>query len=570
MIPDKIEEVNAETLSAIVAKEAFVTALFYEAGSKRSSRIVDRLENIDDEADVFKIRFVKIKDAKLAEEYSLVQLPALVYFRGGIPVVYHGDLEDEEEEVLEWLIQHQTSADEEDVVEGVGSAELDIMIRNVDHVLVLFHDRKKKSQKVLDALEQIDDEADVIGVSVVHVDDPRVAEAHGIRRFPSLVYFEKEIPAVYGDADDLDLDLEDAEDVLRWLTAQVENADIEEVRGEMLDKLVVRDEKVAVLFYDDLADLDDLNDLETIDDDLDERGIAFLKTSDVSAAEDYGVETRPSLVFFEKGVPNLFTGDLGRVESVLEWILNNAENDDGVEIVTKAMLGRLIETRPHVAVFFYDKKQKTSREALRVLDDVDDSRVFLVKMDDAEEASRYGVSTLPGLVLFEDGAPNAFEGDFFNAHVRPTECIVTNTYRVRQKFVFQDISRWLKTLIDEDNIERVNVEMLERLLNEADEDDDEEEKATIAAFVYHKNSAHDLRILDELEKIDDELHKELNVHLVKIEDALDVDESVSLADRHGVDVVPALMLFKERRPLIYHGDLASERKVFMWVKNQLD
>ena len=68
------------------------------------------------EADVFKIRFVRIFDNDLAADFSLYQLPALVYFRNEIPVVYEGDLKDEAE-VLEWLIQHQTSIDEEDVVE---------------------------------------------------------------------------------------------------------------------------------------------------------------------------------------------------------------------------------------------------------------------------------------------------------------------------------------------------------------------------------------------------------------------------------------------------------------------
>jgi len=71
---------------------------------------------LNSEADVFKIRFVRIFDTDLAADFSLYKLPSLVYFRNGIPVVYEGDLRDEAE-VLEWLIQHQTSIDEEDVVE---------------------------------------------------------------------------------------------------------------------------------------------------------------------------------------------------------------------------------------------------------------------------------------------------------------------------------------------------------------------------------------------------------------------------------------------------------------------
>ena len=75
------------------------------------------------EADVFKIRFVRILDLDLAGDFSLTKLPALVYFRNEIPVVFEGDLKDEAE-VLEWLIQHQTSIDEEDVVENASKVSL--------------------------------------------------------------------------------------------------------------------------------------------------------------------------------------------------------------------------------------------------------------------------------------------------------------------------------------------------------------------------------------------------------------------------------------------------------------
>ena len=43
------------------------------------------------------------------------------------------------------------------------------MMRNVDHLLVLFHDRKKASQKALSALEDIDDDCDDLGISFVEV-----------------------------------------------------------------------------------------------------------------------------------------------------------------------------------------------------------------------------------------------------------------------------------------------------------------------------------------------------------------------------------------------------------------
>ena len=51
------------------------------------------MENIDDEADQLGIGFVKIADEALADEYNLEQLPALVYYRHQIPIIYTSKLQ---------------------------------------------------------------------------------------------------------------------------------------------------------------------------------------------------------------------------------------------------------------------------------------------------------------------------------------------------------------------------------------------------------------------------------------------------------------------------------------------
>jgi hypothetical protein len=86
--------------------------------------------------------------------------------------------------------------------------ELAIMVKNVDNLLVLFHDRKKKSQKALNALEHIDDDTDKIGVSFVEVDDAKVASTYGVEEFPTLVFFKHGIPSI------CEQDLTDNEEVL--------------------------------------------------------------------------------------------------------------------------------------------------------------------------------------------------------------------------------------------------------------------------------------------------------------------------------------------------------------------
>lgn len=57
---------------------------------KRCAKALQELENIDDEADQLGIGFVKIHDEELAEEYSLGELPRLVYYRHEIPIIYEG------------------------------------------------------------------------------------------------------------------------------------------------------------------------------------------------------------------------------------------------------------------------------------------------------------------------------------------------------------------------------------------------------------------------------------------------------------------------------------------------
>lgn len=59
---------------------------------KKCAKVLQELENIDDEADQLGIGFVKINDEALAEEYNLGTLPALVYYRHQIPIIYEGEL----------------------------------------------------------------------------------------------------------------------------------------------------------------------------------------------------------------------------------------------------------------------------------------------------------------------------------------------------------------------------------------------------------------------------------------------------------------------------------------------
>jgi hypothetical protein len=68
---------------------------------KQDIRILNELENIDDELDKEGIVIVRIDNEMEAKEYGLDHLPALVYYENKIPSIYEGDLMNEDE-VLEW------------------------------------------------------------------------------------------------------------------------------------------------------------------------------------------------------------------------------------------------------------------------------------------------------------------------------------------------------------------------------------------------------------------------------------------------------------------------------------
>ena len=113
-----------------------------EENCKKCERALHRLEEIDDEADDQGIGFVKLADQELAFEYGLETLPALVYYRKKIPIVYTGDLENEQQ-VLRWLLDFRDTVEDfeasnDDIIEDVNSKVLEALIKNTDYLAVLF------------------------------------------------------------------------------------------------------------------------------------------------------------------------------------------------------------------------------------------------------------------------------------------------------------------------------------------------------------------------------------------------------------------------------------------------
>lgn len=94
-----------------------------------------------------------------------------------------------------------------------------------------------------------------------------------------------------------------------------------------------------------------LAELEKIDDDCDKQGIQFVKIDDAAAAKEFGIDSIPALVYFEKEIPNVYDGDLDNEDEILEWLVSQLESDE-IEDVTDEMLDKMIKEGKTLAVLF--------------------------------------------------------------------------------------------------------------------------------------------------------------------------------------------------------------------------
>ena len=51
--------------------------------------------------------------------------------------------------------------------------------------------------ETITSLEEIDDDAEAVGVRVIKTDDEEFADEYGITEFPAVVYFETGDPSIY-------------------------------------------------------------------------------------------------------------------------------------------------------------------------------------------------------------------------------------------------------------------------------------------------------------------------------------------------------------------------------------
>lgn len=193
--------------------------------------------------------------------------------------------------------------------------------------------------RILNELENIDDDLEKENIVIVRMDNDAEAKEFGIDHLPTLVYFEDKIPAIY------EGDLMNEDEVLAWLIEQKNTATIEEVTDEILKELIDDHEYVVVYFSkliiiltyilakfnfvllsggkcEEGEECDNiLEELENIDDELDETGIIFVTTEDTTYAKTLGLKKFPQLVFFRNKDPLVYKGNNIKFSSILSLLL---------------------------------------------------------------------------------------------------------------------------------------------------------------------------------------------------------------------------------------------------------
>lgn len=104
---------------------------------KQCPRVLSEIEHIDDEADGAGINFVKIDDKLMAKEIGVFALPAIVFYKQNSkePVIYAGDLYDEEA-ILNWLLTQKNPGG--DVIENLEGQKLKKLIEESPSIAVYF------------------------------------------------------------------------------------------------------------------------------------------------------------------------------------------------------------------------------------------------------------------------------------------------------------------------------------------------------------------------------------------------------------------------------------------------
>uniref|UniRef100_A0A336L648 CSON004835 protein n=1 Tax=Culicoides sonorensis TaxID=179676 RepID=A0A336L648_CULSO len=504
-------------LDKILAENDYVVVFFYRDGDKKAHKILNELENIDDECEEKDISFVKTSDDGIDDEYDIASLPALAFYRFKIRTLYTGDLMNEDQ-ILQWVLDLYES--KLDVIESVDRKTLQVLIRDNDHLAVLFYSDEDcdECDQVLEELETIDDDTDKHGILFVKSDDEKLAHDIGIFSFPSLVYYETSVPIMFDDNKCFNLGLEDDDDKNdNNLSYQCcpKPADKDTTLSVVNRKRIINKDGSCFFFPKE------------------EKAPPKPKKQIATKKDDTKTKTKGSA---SKKVTK--KGNLSTADEVLQWIIEQ-KTDESIDEVDRAELLELIDSQDFLAIVFYDENDPKSSIILRHIELIDDEAseygIMIVKCTDKLMAKKYGYRDLPGLSYFRKGKLINYDGEIDDE---------------------EELLDWLTNPDNmqlTDRIESVNKRMFQKIRQTSD---------YVAVFFYSDDCKQCATVLTEIEHIDDEADAS-GINFVKIHDK-------DMAKEFGVFALPAIVFFKtgSKEPLIYAGDLYEEEAILNWLLTQ--
>ena len=395
---------------------------------KIAKKIINGLDKVEVTFGGKDIVFLSV-DIDEVPDLEIASVPSLVYFKNGEPEVYQDNLMNEEA-IREWVDSELMS--NLDVIEDLNTEQIhDLMAENEYVMVYLYTEDCEACDEAIKQLEQIDDDADAVGVMFVKTNEADFAAEYGIESFPAILYFENQQPSIY------DGDAAEETELLTWLLYQMKEDTVENINRELLTKMIDDFEFLAVFFYDNSDDCTKvLRHLELIDDEAQQYGVRMVKVDDPLMSKKYGHRNPPGMgyfrylskftilvgksIFFRKGNYVKFDGDLYDDEEMLDWLTdpNVMEISDQIEKVNKKMFEKLITRNEFLTVFFYsdtDCKQCDGvlQELENIDDDADTAGIPIVKLEDKALAKSVGVFSLPAVVFFKNFGDEAvvYTGD---------------------------------------------------------------------------------------------------------------------------------------------------------------
>ena len=503
LIEGRIEEVGIQLLEMIIEKEEDVFALLYEEGDRRAVKIINELEGIDDNLENDKITLVKCSDEGVDDHFGLGYLPRLVHFDQGIPEMFSG-AEVNEAEVLGWI----SSQLKENKIHLVSRAVAEMLINKRDHVgLVFIDDEDEDGLDIVDELEKEMFTIDEEELTIVQIDDPEFAEELGIP-LPSVVHFTGKIPNIYTGS------MDGREEVLKWLVGLKKDAVIEKVTRQMLEEIIEEEEYVAVLYSGSCKAEEELceellEELEELDDEFDEKGIAFVQTDDEELPLiKHQITKFPSLGLYRNKDFLKFTGDLTEKEDMSNWLndIDNLKIKGVIEEVNEKLLAYLYENEDNLVVLFHEEEDRDADEIIAGLETIDDeleTKDFSkVRICDEGVELQYGLIGLPKIVYFQNGIPIIYDEDIMDENA---------------------ILKWIEKQSSTNSIHQVTDVVLGGLIQKFDH--------LAVLFFNNKN----MKVSNSLESIADDC-ADNDIGIVKIDDKEE-------AGQYGLDNIPSLMFF---------------------------